>query len=150
MRDFEYFKSLYPQEAKRLQLFVEAVVDEVDYEGSPIYDEYPDRLFVEQLTSQADKRAREEGDIRTGTRVSDVMELEGNGYRMWEPRLTHTQELSMQEWGRPPQGPPPQGPPPPPPPPGPPKPLGQWDLVNVLLMHELQQRRRCQNGRCRF
>lgn len=142
MRDFEYFKSLYPQEAKRLQLFVEAVVDEVDYEGSPIYDAYPDRLFVEQLTSQADKRAREEGGTRTGMRISDVMELEGNGYRMWEPRSMHAQELSMQEWGRPPQGPPP--PPPPPPPPE------QWDLVNVLLMHELQQRRRCQSGRCRF
>lgn len=51
-RDFEYFKSLYPSGVKRLQQFVEEVCDEMEYEGSPIYDEYPDRLMMEQLVQK--------------------------------------------------------------------------------------------------
>ena len=31
-----------------MQLCVEAVCDELEYEGSPIYDEYPDRIFLEK------------------------------------------------------------------------------------------------------
>lgn len=128
MRDFEYFKSLYPREAKRLQLLVEATVDEVDYEGSPIYDEYPDRFFLEQLTNQAAEE--------TAGTVPEMTEIEGNGYRMWEPQASFKQEMQAQERrNRPPQRPlGPPGPPPPPPP-------DRWDFMNVLLMNELLHRR---------
>ena len=53
MQDFAYFKSLYPAACKQMQLCVEAVCDELEYEGSPIYDEYPDRIFLEKLTKRA-------------------------------------------------------------------------------------------------
>lgn len=329
MRDYEYFKSLYPRKVKRLQVFVEAAVDEMDYEGSPIYDEYPDRLLLEQLTRRAAEQAginpdlqsesmevtgntsvqigsagigasRKESDRleekkgeksvgifdaekdgeretecdgagngedswlesaelkgeqaehlekewrrnetteqggtgtfwnnRIGNRYSvnvgvwnynpassdlansgmfpsglpQAVEIEGNGYRMWEPMdaVRQGQEVQTQEqgnhfrqsppqgsppWnlspaGRPPQSPPPWNPPPtgrppqgsppwnpspagrppqspppwnPPPagrppqgPPPPPNQPSQNDLLNVLLLHELQQRRRCQRGSC--
>ena len=52
MQDFAYFKSLYPAACKQMQLCVEAVCDELEYEGSPIYDEYPDRIFLEKLTGK--------------------------------------------------------------------------------------------------
>ena len=57
IRDFEYFKSMYPDRVKALQLVVEEVCDEMEYEGSPIYDEYPDRILMEQDES---KRSRQE------------------------------------------------------------------------------------------
>ena len=53
MQDFAYFKSLYPAAFKQMQLCVEEVCDEMEYKGSPIYDEYPDRLFLEKLTKRA-------------------------------------------------------------------------------------------------
>ena len=53
MQDFAYFKSLYPAACKQMQLCVEAGCDELEYEGSPIYDEYPDRIFLEKLTKRA-------------------------------------------------------------------------------------------------
>lgn len=56
LRDYEYFKSMYPARVKELQLHVEAVFDEMDYQGSPIYDEYPDRLMVEQLCRKVEER----------------------------------------------------------------------------------------------
>ena len=53
MQDFAYYKSLYPAACKQMQLCVEAVCDALEYEGSPIYDEYPDRIFLEKLTRRA-------------------------------------------------------------------------------------------------
>lgn len=61
MQDFAYFKSLYPAVCKQMQLCVEAVCDEMEYEGSPIYDEYPDRIFLEKLTKRALEKWQEMG-----------------------------------------------------------------------------------------
>ena len=41
-RDFEYMKSMYPETAKRLLPYVEDECDRMAYEGSVVYDEYPD------------------------------------------------------------------------------------------------------------
>ena len=43
-RDFEYMKSMYPDTAKRALPFVEDECDRMEYEGSMLYDEYPDKL----------------------------------------------------------------------------------------------------------
>ena len=49
LRDIEYFQAFYPESMKRLQTFVAAECDKMDYDGSPIYDEYPDRVMISQL-----------------------------------------------------------------------------------------------------
>ncbi len=45
-RDFEYMKSMYPVTAKKIMPYVEAECDRMEYEGSMIYDEYPDQLQI--------------------------------------------------------------------------------------------------------
>jgi len=45
-RDFEYMKSMYPITAKKILPYVEEECDRMSYEGSMIYDEYPDRLQI--------------------------------------------------------------------------------------------------------
>lgn len=45
-RDFEYLKSLYPMTAKKVLPYVEEECDRMEYEGSMIYDEYPDQLQI--------------------------------------------------------------------------------------------------------
>lgn len=155
MRDFEYFRSLYPEEAKRLAWFVEEVLDEMDFDDSPIFDDYPERILLEQLIRRAAERA--------GIEQMKAMELEEteaavhvsygplNGrYREWEPETVRIQETQMRRPWDPPPGPgmpprPPQGPWNPPPSRSP---NHQWDLLSVILMHALQQRR-CRDGRCR-
>ena len=47
MRDLEYLQQMYPQEVKRYQQRVAQMLDRMDYDGSMIYDEYPDRLVSE-------------------------------------------------------------------------------------------------------
>jgi len=43
LRDLEYLQQMYPNEAKRYQRRIADILDKLDYEGSMIYDEYPDR-----------------------------------------------------------------------------------------------------------
>lgn len=43
-RDYEYLKSMYPEMAKRIMPYVEEECDRMEYEGSMIFDEYPDKL----------------------------------------------------------------------------------------------------------
>ncbi len=49
IRDLEYFQQLYPSGARLLQREIRKVIDIMDYEGSLIYDEYPDRFAMQKL-----------------------------------------------------------------------------------------------------
>lgn len=42
LQDMEYLQQVYPCEVKRYQRRVAEILDKMDYEGSMIYDEYPD------------------------------------------------------------------------------------------------------------
>ena len=41
-RDLEYLQQMYPAQAKKFQKMIAETLDHIDYEGSMIYDEYPD------------------------------------------------------------------------------------------------------------
>ena len=43
-RDLDYMKSIYPKAAKLLLPYVEEECDRMEYDGSMMYDEYPDQL----------------------------------------------------------------------------------------------------------
>ncbi|MGN0331555.1 MAG: hypothetical protein ACI4D9_00770 [Lachnospiraceae bacterium] len=49
MQDIEYLKSMYPGGAKIIQEYVMEACDRLDYDSSPMYDEYPDPLMVDRL-----------------------------------------------------------------------------------------------------
>ena len=51
-RDYEYMKSVYPGTAKRLIPYIEEECDRLEYTGSVMYDEYPDRLQLLLLLKQ--------------------------------------------------------------------------------------------------
>ncbi len=65
MRDLEYLQQLYPYEVRRYQRRVAEILDKMDYEGSMIYDEYPDRFSLERLVNMVwniIKREEENGE----------------------------------------------------------------------------------------
>ena len=45
-RDLDYMKSIYPKAAKLLLPYVEEECDRMEYDGSMMYDEYPDHLSL--------------------------------------------------------------------------------------------------------
>ncbi|MBR4733820.1 MAG: hypothetical protein IK081_13735 [Lachnospiraceae bacterium] len=49
LQDFEYLRKTYPALLTKWQRRVEEVLDRMDYEGSMIYDEYPDRVSLQDL-----------------------------------------------------------------------------------------------------
>ncbi|MGN0337045.1 MAG: hypothetical protein ACI4EE_06075 [Lachnospiraceae bacterium] len=70
-RDLQYLQQMYPTDAKRMQKKVEEELDKLEYEGSMMYDEYPDRVSmllicdrIEKALARedAERRAKEEAD----------------------------------------------------------------------------------------
>ena len=57
-RDLEYLQQMYPAEAKRYQKMIAGILDKLDYEGSMIYDEYPDRWQLYKLAQDILERIR--------------------------------------------------------------------------------------------
>ncbi len=57
-RDLEYLQQMYPAEAKKYQKVVAGILDKLDYEGSMIYDEYPDRWQMYKLSQDILDRIR--------------------------------------------------------------------------------------------
>lgn len=124
-KDMDRMKELYPKEVRRILDYVEDECDKMEYEGSLMFDEYPDRLMLEMVVD----------------RIYDNVSNEGKDVE------------AEQYWGGM-QPPPPRGPgmPPPPPPHRPPRPHEPGNpvrnLIGVLLNNEMY-RRRCRHRRCR-
>ena len=51
-QEFALMKSYYPEAAGRIQEKVEEACQLLDYEGSRLYDEYPDKFMLHQLCRQ--------------------------------------------------------------------------------------------------
>ena len=49
-RDLEYLQQMYPMQAKKYQKVIAETLESIDYEGSMIYDEYPDKWQINRLT----------------------------------------------------------------------------------------------------
>lgn len=121
-KDMDRMKELYPSGVKRILEIVEEECDKMEYEGSLMFDEYPDRLMLEMVIDRIYQRTKDDG-----------KDMEAEQY-----------------WGG--MQPPPPGPGMPPPPghrpphydPG--NPLR--NLIGVILNNEMY-RRRCRHRRCR-
>lgn len=66
MRDLEYLQEMYPAEAKKYRKVIVDVLDRLDYEGSMIYDEYPDRWQIYRLTQIIVDRIKESASAEMG------------------------------------------------------------------------------------
>lgn len=49
LEDMEYLQQMYPSYAKKYQGVINSVVDKVDYSGSFIYDQYPDKTTLMRM-----------------------------------------------------------------------------------------------------
>ena len=66
-RDLEYLLWLYPLQARRLQQKISRRLDMLDYRGSLIYDEYPDRMALERLADEIGEQIRMEESAEEST-----------------------------------------------------------------------------------
>ncbi len=96
-RDMDYLRGLYPLEAQKYLKKIRDILDYMDYEGSMIYDEYPDRWQLYRLAESIVKTLQTESE-------------------------NEEEKISPQKW--------------------------EWisDLVQVLLLEELLDRRQRKSG----
>lgn len=47
--DLEYLQQMYPTYARKYRNTIGSVVDKMDYDGSFIYDQYPDKLTIQRM-----------------------------------------------------------------------------------------------------
>lgn len=59
-------RSYYPETARRLWRQAEEACDKMEYEGSWMYDEYPDRLMIRLLANKMAKEAAREMEREQG------------------------------------------------------------------------------------
>ena len=54
-----YLKYLYPKITRQISEFVETVCDRMEYEGSLMFDQYPDRTALQLMAAGIEKEFRE-------------------------------------------------------------------------------------------
>ena len=69
-RDLDYLIQLYPEQAKKYRQRISRMLDGMDYQGSMIYDEYPDRLALLRLAESVQARIRQEEEEEQGREAS--------------------------------------------------------------------------------
>ena len=57
MKDRDYMKKMYPKMDREMVRWVEDVCDEEEYDGSCMYDEYPDVTAMENMAERAYTKA---------------------------------------------------------------------------------------------
>ena len=59
-KDLQLMQSYYPRHVTRIQEKVEAESDRLEYDGSMMFDEYPDRFMMEHLCAKIGRELKDE------------------------------------------------------------------------------------------
>lgn len=65
-RDLDYMQSMYPETARRILPYVQDECDRMAYEGSVVFDEYPDQLQLQMMCRRVFERVRNMEEIERG------------------------------------------------------------------------------------
>ena len=127
-KDMDRIKSYYPKETKAVMKLVEDRLDELEYEGSRIYDEEPDRLMIQMEVEKLYRKIMENPETM-GESVSMVKtDVKPSYFEMVPMSLSNEKNLKAQNRGC----------------------ENDWlcSMVGVLFGTELYKRR-CRHRKCR-
>lgn len=75
-KDLQVMKSYYSRRAARIQEKVERECDRMEYDGSMMFDEYPDKFMMEHLCRKIEKEVMEE-EAQDGEGDMDLQSMQG-------------------------------------------------------------------------
>lgn len=88
--DMAYMKEMYPDICKRIQKYIDEECDKMDYEGSYLYDDYPDKEIINIITDKIyDKIDNQQ--INSTVDTDDNVVVQRNGQK-W---CTHTIKVML-------------------------------------------------------
>ncbi|WP_243140890.1 hypothetical protein [Candidatus Galacturonibacter soehngenii] len=129
-KDKEYMKSLYPAQAKTIQALVEEECDKLEYDGSIMFDEYPDKLGLRKIGMDIYNQInpeQEEPAVEEEINEEEDIYMMNYGYHYRPPVQPRRGRCKG-------PGPCPNDP--------------VMDMIDVLLFNEMYKRR-CRHNRCR-
>jgi hypothetical protein len=130
-KDWDYMKQMYPVIAKKILANIEDECDKLEYDGSCMFDEYPDRVYLSRIVDRIYDKAKYLEEDVNGTEISSTSEdnkeykdekINSNQYSYG--RYYDRNRHSRNNWLR--------------------------DLIEVLLFNEILNRRRRYRGRRRW
>ncbi len=58
-KDAEYMKYLYPHSARLIQREIDNECDQMEYDGSVMFDEYPDKVYLERIVDRIYEKVKD-------------------------------------------------------------------------------------------
>ena len=82
IQDLEYLQQTYPNTVKKYQRRIAEILDKLDYDGSMIYDEYPDKMSIQRLANSMinifkneENEIGEKKDDNEWARLNDIVQI---------------------------------------------------------------------------
>lgn len=75
LKDYEYLKRLYPKETRLVASLVEEYLDRYEFEGSPMYAEYPDAVSVFRMAGEVYHKLTPEGTEKELKQLKDMVQM---------------------------------------------------------------------------
>ncbi len=92
-RDWERVKELFPEAARTVMPYVEEECDKLEYEGSPMFDEYPDKRTLSHVTSGIYDQVRQKYEAAEGKDQDETLAMNVETYRRYPPRQNWLSDL---------------------------------------------------------
>lgn len=85
-RDMKKMKELYPEVAKDVLSVVEDECDQMEYDGSMMFDEYPDKVMFERIKNRIYDKVQEKYPVEEEDDRDQAMVMQQEVYRRYPPR----------------------------------------------------------------
>lgn len=95
--DYDYLKSMYPKLARQILPYVEDECQRMEYDGSMIYDEYPDKLQLRLMCSRVQHQVIEQEELEEEQMVREIVELLVY-QELWKRRCMHRRKYNRKYW----------------------------------------------------
>lgn len=130
LEDLEYLQQMYPTYARRYQSHIRSVVDKMDYDGSFLYDQYPDKLTIQRMVESVMVIIRANEGTMNGMNENPVQGAPGQNRMEMENNVTDKALTEQAPWSE----------------------KEPWirELVTVLMYYEILTRRRKKNQSSRY
>lgn len=74
LRDYEYLKRLYPKEMRLISSILEDYLDRYEYEGSPMYVQYPDAVTIYRMASEIEQKLSMKGTEKERVQLKNMIQ----------------------------------------------------------------------------
>lgn len=92
-RDMERLKDLYPEVAKALMPYIEEECDKLEFEGSVMFDEYPDKTVLSRITAHIYDQVKDRYNPPEGEDKDEMLAMNVETFRRYPPRKNWLSDL---------------------------------------------------------